>query len=829
MGKFLCLTRKETGDLFRNSPVLLATAFLVLLDSFAFYLTATRQAVVHAVFDDMAIFMLFTSILLYPLVTMHSFASENAHGTLETLLTAPVGSLTTVLAKFSGAMIYTAVYFLHGVVFALLLSSGGNLDWPATGAAFLALIAVGAVCVSLGILISANSISATAAAAGTFGVLVFLALASDVDPYSGSIANLIYSMSFVPHAKRFIAGEIDTRGLVYFISVTVLLLFYTWLSLASLAPEKLRSNPVSRRRMRITYLLGLLGFVFLLLQAAILHINGFWESPTPMGPALARVPQHWLIPLGLAAVCLLWSIFTHRAARRAERLHRRRHLRYATISETRVMGASRFFYDESLRQHRRAVVTVIAGLVIVLNLNWLSHYPFRTFSDSGWLRPLAMLRQHKWDVSENKRNSLSPTTQRVLDSLQGRVLVYSFLTDEGGKDGVPVAAETRRLLERYADHNGLVAPTYADSKREPELLSGLAADLGIPVEELGDTLVVEYQGRRISIPESTLASLPDWMAKGGEGPAWVFDGENRITQAIMRLSDPRVPNVFFTAGHQEMGFTGPYAERTASTLVRRLTAANMRVRQYTLNLAHPIPPECDILVVASPRVLLNEMEVEQIRDYLASGGRMMALGSPVVMDDFAETSSFNHFLFNLGGSFRDELATDGSGESGDIVAAGYVRGAGGETLPCYFAQARTIRDNPRAAEGGWVVERVVESGLDSQGINIATGEERAGPFTLLFRSRKMLGTGEARAVVVGSGRMGADSDIGRGGNSVLLMNMMQWLAGREETRDIAPKVWIDRRLNMVGPHFRAILWIGVVALPLLWLIAGVTAWWLRRE
>ncbi len=418
MRSFFALVKKETAALFLTPLVYCAATFFVLLDSFAFYLTTVNYATAYAMFDSMANFMLFTSIILYPVLTMDMFAEENASGTLETLLTAPIGRFAVIMAKYTGAMIFVCIYLVHGLVYAALLSSGGDLDWNCTLAGLLALFAVGSMAVSLGLFISTLTISPVAAVGGTVGILVFMAFTADFDPYASTLSGILNNVSFIPHAKRWIAGELDTRGLMYFLSTTILFLFYTWLSLGTKFLEKRLADNTVRRRMTITYFLILAGIACLIFQAALLHIRGFWESGTPFGPGLKRVPTTLLVPMMVAGGLFFWSYLTFRAAKRAERGDRRkRQFKYQTISESRVMGASRYYYEENIREKRRIRWAAFAAMLVVLNLNWLAHYPFRTFTDSEHFGFLTHLQERSWDVSHDRRNSLSLTTRRVLDSL----------------------------------------------------------------------------------------------------------------------------------------------------------------------------------------------------------------------------------------------------------------------------------------------------------------------------------------------------------------------------------------------------------------------------
>ncbi len=383
MRTYMTLVTKETAGILKSPPILFATGFFVLLDAFAFYLTTARAGAPLAEFDEIAMFILFSSIFLYPVVAMNLFAENNADGTIETLLTAPVSAIAAILAKFAAGMIFVLLHLVHALVFAILLDYGGNLDWQATAAGFIALFAFGLFAMSLGVFVSSLTVS-QAAAAGTGGVLVFLAIAADLDPYSGHTADVLHSMSYFPHARRWIAGQVDVRGIIYFLSTTVFFLFAAWLAITNREPQKRASNPTVRRRLAVTYLLVMAGVVLVLTQGAILHITGFWESGMPLGPALARVPWSWLVPLLLAAGAFFWSILTFRAAKRAERGARgKKSYKYATISDTAVMRAPRYYYEENVRARRRVVVGFAAALVVLVNVNWLSHYPWRTFQEAG--------------------------------------------------------------------------------------------------------------------------------------------------------------------------------------------------------------------------------------------------------------------------------------------------------------------------------------------------------------------------------------------------------------------------------------------------------------
>ena len=476
-----------------------------------------------------------------------------------------------------------------------------------------------------------------------------------------------------------------------------------------------------------------------------------------------------------------------------------------------------------------------AALVLAVNVNWLASYPFGTFANSPRLSFLSRLRGRSWDVTAERRNSLSPETQRVLDGLQGRAQIYSFFPSDKDYRDVPLADEIRRLLTRLADYNGLVLAAFADARNEPDRARELARELALEEDGLEDMLVIDYQGRRIDVPAASLVSPPDWRAQMAGDSRWVFAGEKGLTQALMRLSDPRVPTVYFVHGHRELSLVeGSRPDRSIARFSRALARNNMRVRQYAFAANRDIPPECDILVVAAPREPYLERETAAIASYLGKGGRLLLL-APSADDDYPadDEDSLNRLVFAMGGSFRNDQVRDAVNNENDrpFYPRGRVTGSGESGVSLVFPLTRTIRDNPRSPENGWSREKMVESYPSAAAYPLAErdGVPRPGPFTFAYRAARDAEERDARVVVVASGRMASDSDIGYGANEALLVGMAQWLAGREESSLTSARPWVDRRLRLTGTETRAALWLALVAMPLIWVLAGMLTWWARKD
>ena len=86
------------------------------------------QGPVQAFFGESMLFYL-PLVLLCPGMTMRLFAEERRSGTIETLLTAPVGTAGIVLGKFAAAVVTYVAMWLPTVLYIVVLRRAGSIDW----------------------------------------------------------------------------------------------------------------------------------------------------------------------------------------------------------------------------------------------------------------------------------------------------------------------------------------------------------------------------------------------------------------------------------------------------------------------------------------------------------------------------------------------------------------------------------------------------------------------------------------------------------------------------------------------------------------------------
>lgn len=180
-------------------------------------------------------FLLTMLLFITPLLTMRLIVEERNQGTLEMLHTSPITEWQVALGKFFGAWGFIWIMLLltgHLLFFSLHY---GSIDTGPVWGGYLALACVGAVFISFGLFCSTITASQVVAGFLTFGGLIFLWLLAYLgqSPSASDLSQFISQFSILSHLERMMLGAIDTKDLVYFVSMTVFFLYATVRSLES--------------------------------------------------------------------------------------------------------------------------------------------------------------------------------------------------------------------------------------------------------------------------------------------------------------------------------------------------------------------------------------------------------------------------------------------------------------------------------------------------------------------------------------------------------------------------------------------------------------------
>ncbi|MCG8554941.1 MAG: ABC transporter permease subunit [Proteobacteria bacterium] len=232
MQRALIIGRREFVGYF-NSPAayIVACLFLFLMGLFfwePFFLV--NRASVRSMFELMSILLLPTA----PALTMGLIAEEKRTGTIELLLTMPVRDTEVIVGKFLGALGLFVALMAVTLCYPLSVATLGNLDWGPVWSGYFGLLLQGAAMLAIGVLASSwtdNQLIGFFAAAS---IVFFLWVVDRFLPFlPTSLASVIEWVSFDYHFRSMLRGVIDTRNVIYFLSVTALSLGLAFRALES--------------------------------------------------------------------------------------------------------------------------------------------------------------------------------------------------------------------------------------------------------------------------------------------------------------------------------------------------------------------------------------------------------------------------------------------------------------------------------------------------------------------------------------------------------------------------------------------------------------------
>jgi len=176
------------------------------------------------------------SFLVVPVVTMRLLAEERRSGTLEMLITLPVKDSDVVIGKYLGALGLVLILVLSTLAYRVVMFwvpwNLGPLDDGPVASGYLGMVLFSCAAVAVGLLISALTESQAVAFFITFFVLGALWLFGDLaSKAGGTLAIVLNYVSFQSRLNNFWRGLIDSRDVIFFLSVTVLSLMVAFRAL----------------------------------------------------------------------------------------------------------------------------------------------------------------------------------------------------------------------------------------------------------------------------------------------------------------------------------------------------------------------------------------------------------------------------------------------------------------------------------------------------------------------------------------------------------------------------------------------------------------------
>ncbi|GAA4269536.1 gliding motility-associated ABC transporter permease subunit GldF [Hyunsoonleella aestuarii] len=235
----LAILKKEINSFFASPIGYLVIAIFLVLNGLFLWLFKGEFNILDYGFADLSSFFLLSPwilIFLIPAVTMRSFSDEKKQGTLELLITKPISKTHIVLGKYFGAFVLILMALMPSLIYVYsvyyLGNPIGNLDFGSTLGSYVGLLFLVASYTSIGVFsstLSDNQIVAFISA--VFICFMFYIGFEGISDFL--LSPLIEQLGMSFHFKSISRGVIDTRDIIYFLSVTVFFLMLTKINLDS--------------------------------------------------------------------------------------------------------------------------------------------------------------------------------------------------------------------------------------------------------------------------------------------------------------------------------------------------------------------------------------------------------------------------------------------------------------------------------------------------------------------------------------------------------------------------------------------------------------------
>jgi ABC-2 type transport system permease protein len=236
----LAILKKEINSFFASPIGYLVIAVFLLLNGLFLWLFKGDFNILDNGFADLSSFFLLAPwilIFLVPAVTMRSFADEKKQGTLELLLTKPISHLNIVLGKYLGALVLIIIALIPTLLYVFTISKlgnpEGNIDIGSVMGSYFGLLFLVAAYTAIGVFASSLSDNQIVA----FIIAVFICFFFYFGFEGLSNYNLfgdafyIDTLGMESHFKSMSRGVLDTRDIIYFLSITALFIVLTKLNI----------------------------------------------------------------------------------------------------------------------------------------------------------------------------------------------------------------------------------------------------------------------------------------------------------------------------------------------------------------------------------------------------------------------------------------------------------------------------------------------------------------------------------------------------------------------------------------------------------------------
>lgn len=222
---------KKEFKVYFVSPIAYIVISIFLLVTGWFFFSAFflfNQATLRGFFGLLPIILSF----LVPAITMRLFSEELNVGSYEILLTLPVTSLEVILGKFLASVAFIAAMLIPTIAYPITVSFLGQLDWGPVAGGYIGALLLGAAFSSIGLFVSSLTRNQIIAFITGMAICFGLTLIDKMLFFlPQSLLGFLQYLGADFHFQNISKGILDSRDILYFLSVSFIALYGTYLGM----------------------------------------------------------------------------------------------------------------------------------------------------------------------------------------------------------------------------------------------------------------------------------------------------------------------------------------------------------------------------------------------------------------------------------------------------------------------------------------------------------------------------------------------------------------------------------------------------------------------
>lgn len=421
----------------------------------------------------------------------------------------------------------------------------------------------------------------------------------------------------------------------------------------------------------------------------------------------------------------------------------------------------------------------------------------------------------RWDMTITQRYTLSNQTLKLLSSLKKDVEAVAFYrSDERTRQAM------QDLLSEYKHNSSRFTYQFIDPDKDP-------------------LIAAKY---KVTSYRTTL------IRSGNKEEVIGFESEEKLTNALLKVSRDEVKTVYFLKGHGENNIldTQNIGYKAVKEAIEK---ENYLVKEVILLSADEMPTDASLLIVSGPKKELLPDEIKKLTAYINHGGNVLFMLDPGTVPGIVS------YLKDYGFKIGDDIIIDTFSQV--YGASSYLTPVVTEydkdhpitkefNVMTVFPTTRSVEVENDPAKGRYELAKTGErswaetdkKAFKEGKVKYDEGKDKKGPVSVASVTAVEIGGSEhsghsehnkdveakktySKIVVFGNSNFANNQFINIEGNKDLFLNTINWLAEESDMISIRKKEIGNTPLILTGTQGRLIFWLPVIIMPSLVLVTGI--------